>query len=186
MESTERLTDKVNNLQQQIAQTAGQLRDLKLQLQQTETQLQAANDLQIAYEGGMPLGWQDETMAILSHIMPPQSRSSHSQQWPLAPEEYRRYGRQLIMPEIGLQGQLRLKQSKVLIVGAGGLGCPAATYLAGAGVGTLGLIDGDTVEVSNLHRQIAHSTRRVGMRKVDSAIEYLQGCVPPNRSSHSS
>ena len=63
----------------------------------------------------------------------------------------------------------------MLIVGAGGLGCPASAYLAGSGVGVLGLVDGDEVEVSNLHRQIAHSTDRVGMSKVDSAIAYLRG-----------
>lgn len=74
-------------------------------------------------------------------------------------------------------GQLRLKSSSVLIIGAGGLGCPAAAYIAGAGVGKIGLVDGDTVEVSNLHRQIAHSISTVGMRKVDSAISYLKRFV---------
>lgn len=71
-------------------------------------------------------------------------------------------------------GQLKLRSSRVLIVGAGGLGCPAAQYLAGAGVGILGLVDGDTVEFSNLHRQVLHRRRTVGKFKVDSAIEYLQ------------
>lgn len=71
-------------------------------------------------------------------------------------------------------GQLRLKASSVLIVGVGGLGCPAAVYLAGAGIGTVGLVDGDTVEASNLHRQILHNTARVGHLKVDSALEYLR------------
>lgn len=61
----------------------------------------------------------------------------------------------------------------MLIIGAGGLGCPAAAYLAGSGVGTIGIVDGDEVEVSNLHRQIVHSTAKVGMKKVDSAILYL-------------
>lgn len=74
-------------------------------------------------------------------------------------------------------GQLNLRKSKVLIVGMGGLGCPAAAYLAGAGVGTLGLVDGDTVEESNLHRQILHSTARVGMTKVESAMVALSSCV---------
>ena len=76
------------------------------------------------------------------------------------------------------EGQLRLKAAKVLIIGAGGLGCPAAAYIAGAGVGTLGIIDGDGVEVSNLHRQILHSTAKVGMKKVDSAILFLKSCEP--------
>jgi adenylyltransferase/sulfurtransferase len=71
-------------------------------------------------------------------------------------------------------GQLKLRSAKVLIVGAGGLGCPAAQYLAGAGVGTLGLVDGDTVESSNLHRQVLHRSKNVGKLKVDSAIESLQ------------
>ena len=71
-------------------------------------------------------------------------------------------------------GQLRLKNASVLVIGVGGLGCPAAAYLAGAGVGTLGFVDGDTVEISNLHRQILHSSGTVGMLKVDSAIKSLK------------
>ena len=77
------------------------------------------------------------------------------------------------MPGVAV-GQLKLRSSRVLIVGAGGLGCPAALYLAGAGVGTLGMVDGDTVEFSNLHRQVLHRRKNVGKFKVDSAIEYLQ------------
>ncbi|CAG8429535.1 unnamed protein product [Penicillium salamii] len=98
--------------------------------------------------------------------------------WPLLPEEYKRYGRQMIVSQVGLQGQLKLRSAKVLLVGAGGLGCPAAQYLAGAGVGTIGLIDGDTVEVSNLHRQVLHRTANVGKYKVDSAIESLRDLNP--------
>jgi adenylyltransferase/sulfurtransferase len=97
--------------------------------------------------------------------------------WPLSPEEFQRYGRAMIMREVGLPGQLALKHAKVLIVGLGGLGCPAAAYLAGAGVGTLGLMDGDVVEASNLHRQIAHATERIGMHKVASAKTYLEAYV---------
>lgn len=98
--------------------------------------------------------------------------------WPLAEPDYERYGRQLILPQLGLGGQLRLRSAAVLVVGAGGLGCPAAAYLAGAGVGTLGIVDGDTVEVSNLHRQVAHATSRVGLLKVDSLAEYCRGLNP--------
>ncbi|CAJ0549679.1 Ff.00g032920.m01.CDS01 [Fusarium sp. VM40] len=98
--------------------------------------------------------------------------------WPLDNHEYERYSRQMIVPNFGLQGQLRLRKAKVLLVGAGGLGCPAAAYLAGSGIGTIGLVDGDEVEVSNLHRQVAHSTGRVGMSKVQSAVTYLKDLNP--------
>ncbi|KAJ3466058.1 hypothetical protein MRS44_006716 [Fusarium solani] len=98
--------------------------------------------------------------------------------WPLDTHEYERYSRQMIVPKFGLEGQLRLRKAKVLLVGAGGLGCPAAAYLAGSGIGAIGLVDGDEVEVSNLHRQIAHSTSRVGMSKVESAITYLKELNP--------
>jgi hypothetical protein len=103
--------------------------------------------------------------------------TTSSRIWPLEPAEYRRYARQLVMPEIGIDGQLRLKASSVLIIGAGGLGCPAAAYLSGAGVGTIGIVDGDVVEESNLHRQIMHDGTKVGMMKVDSVIEAMQKSV---------
>ncbi|OMP82477.1 Adenylyltransferase and sulfurtransferase uba4 [Diplodia seriata] len=129
-----------------------------------------------ALGGGLPDEWQAELWAVLEQ---PAHNDHGSRRWPLETNEYKRYGRQLIMPEVGLQGQLRLRSSAVLIVGAGGLGCPAAAYIAGAGVGTLGLVDGDTVEESNLHRQILHSTSKVGMPKVESALRNLK-CLNPN------
>src|SRR5215218_9443432 len=87
----------------------------------------------------------------------------------LTPEQRERYSRHLLIPEIGLEGQLKLLDSKVLLLGAGGLGSPAALYLAAAGVGTLGIVDNDVVDLSNLQRQVAHSNDRVGVPKVDSA-----------------
>lgn len=84
-----------------------------------------------------------------------------------------RYSRQLLMPSIGLPGQQKLKKARVLIVGAGGLGSPAALYLAGAGVGTIGLVDGDIVEESNLHRQVIHTEKNIGKNKTISAKESM-------------
>lgn len=96
----------------------------------------------------------------------------------LSPEEIRRYSRHLIMPEVGMEGQLRLKQARVLLVGTGGLGSPLALYLAAAGVGTLGLVDFDVVDDSNLQRQVIHGTKDLGRRKLDSAIDTLRDINP--------
>ncbi|MDQ6612963.1 MAG: HesA/MoeB/ThiF family protein, partial [Gemmatimonadota bacterium] len=92
--------------------------------------------------------------------------------------EHERYSRQVTLPQIGVDGQRRLKASRALVVGAGGLGSPVALYLAGAGVGTLGLVDFDVVDVTNLHRQIMHGTRDVGRNKLDSARERLHDVNP--------
>src|SRR5690606_4776442 len=85
------------------------------------------------------------------------------------PEQQRRYSRHLLIPEIGEKGQQKLLDAKVLLIGAGGLGSPAALYLAAAGIGTLGIIDDDVVDDSNLQRQVIHTTDRIGMPKVESA-----------------
>ena len=97
---------------------------------------------------------------------------------PLTPPELSRYSRHIILPEIGRSGQERLRRSRVLVVGAGGLGSPAALYLAAAGVGTLGLADFDRVEEHNLQRQILHGTRDVGTAKTDSAARRLRDLNP--------
>jgi molybdopterin/thiamine biosynthesis adenylyltransferase/rhodanese-related sulfurtransferase len=96
----------------------------------------------------------------------------------LSAEEKSRYGRHLKIPEIGEAGQLRLLQSRVLMIGAGGLGSPAAYYLAAAGVGTLGIVDDDVVDRSNLQRQILHTEARVGVKKVESARIALTALNP--------
>ena len=93
----------------------------------------------------------------------------------LSNEEIARYSRHLILPEVGLEGQQKLKAARVLCVGTGGLGAPLAMYLAAAGVGTIGLVDFDVVDESNLQRQIIHSQATVGMLKVDSAAQMLHG-----------
>ena len=96
----------------------------------------------------------------------------------LTNEEISRYSRHLILPEVGMEGQQKLKAAKVLCVGTGGLGAPLSLYLAAAGVGTLGLVDFDTVDASNLQRQVIHSTATVGKLKVDSAELMLKGLNP--------
>jgi molybdopterin/thiamine biosynthesis adenylyltransferase/rhodanese-related sulfurtransferase len=93
-------------------------------------------------------------------------------------EEILRYSRHLTLPEVGMDGQLRLKQARVLCVGAGGLGSPVAMYLAAAGVGTLGIVDFDIVDVTNLQRQILHGTTDVGRKKLDSAAETIAAINP--------
>lgn len=93
-------------------------------------------------------------------------------------DELRRYKRHLILPEIGLEGQQKLKAARVLLVGAGGLGSPLGLYLAAAGVGTLGIVDFDVVEYNNLHRQVLHSTDMVGKPKVESATRTIAGINP--------
>ncbi|KAF2735777.1 hypothetical protein EJ04DRAFT_434472 [Polyplosphaeria fusca] len=174
----------VESLRRQIASCEAQLNDLRQQLAEAEVSHREQDQLRrSAHPSPDPLvhdmsfgihdDFRSEVFAALSQVeeeRPPMRR------WPLDPRDYKRYGRQLIMPEIGLQGTFL--NASVLVVGIGGLGCPAAAYLVGAGVGTVGLVDGDVVEESNLHRQILHSTGRVGMSKVESAMVALTSLNP--------
>jgi len=96
----------------------------------------------------------------------------------LKPEQLERYGRHILMPEVGEEGQIKLLESKVFLIGAGGLGCPSAYYLAAAGVGTIGIVDHDVVDRSNLQRQILHNEERVGQPKVESAKQTLKALNP--------
>jgi len=96
----------------------------------------------------------------------------------LTAEQRERYSRHLLVPEIGIEGQLKLLDAKVLLLGAGGLGSPTALYLAAAGVGTMGIVDDDVVDLSNLQRQVAHSNDRIGMPKVDSAEQAIHEINP--------
>ena len=96
----------------------------------------------------------------------------------LSKEEILRYSRHLIIPEVGLKGQKKLKAASVLLIGAGGLGSPLALYLAAAGVGRIGIVDFDVVDETNLQRQIMHTTNDVGRSKLDSARESIEGINP--------
>ncbi|MBW3621408.1 MAG: ThiF family adenylyltransferase, partial [Actinobacteria bacterium] len=97
---------------------------------------------------------------------------------PLTRDEIARYSRHLIIPEVGMEGQERLKASRVLLVGTGGLGSPLALYLAAAGVGTIGIVDNDVVDASNLQRQVIHTTSMIGRPKVDSAEHAINEINP--------
>lgn len=96
----------------------------------------------------------------------------------LTTDQIERYSRQILVPDLGGKGQLRLREARVLVIGAGGLGSPAALYLAAAGIGTLGIVDPDRVELSNLQRQLLHATPDLGQLKVDSAKEKLSALNP--------
>src|ERR1700710_1331213 len=96
----------------------------------------------------------------------------------LSPDELERYARHIVLREVGGPGQAALKRARVLVIGAGGLGAPVLMYLAAAGVGTLGIVDDDTVSLSNLQRQIIHATPDIGQLKVASAAEKLRALNP--------
>jgi molybdopterin/thiamine biosynthesis adenylyltransferase/rhodanese-related sulfurtransferase len=113
-------------------------------------------------------------MATLSEIKPPETKTAPT----LSNDEILRYSRHLIMPEVGMEGQQKLKAAKVLCIGAGGLGSPLALYLTAAGVGTLGIVDFDVVDYTNLQRQIIHTTADVGRKKLDSAADKLKAINP--------
>lgn len=106
------------------------------------------------------------------------SQIKEEQKLPLTIEQQERYARHIVLEEVGTEGQEKLLNSKVLIIGAGGLGSPASMYLAAAGVGTIGIADADEVDLSNLQRQIIHQTKDVGRVKVDSARETMQAMNP--------
>src|SRR5690606_19923607 len=96
----------------------------------------------------------------------------------LTSEEIKRYGRHLVLEEFGMARQVKLKNSSVLVIGAGGLGCPALMYLAAAGVGSIGIVDNDTIDISNLQRQILYSTHDIGQLKADVAVNRLKALNP--------
>src|SRR5215831_14527608 len=120
--------------------------------------------------------WREGTLDPISAISRPERtrQKRQMQRMALTPDEIDRYKRHLVLREVGGQGQQKIKAAKVLVVGAGGLGSPLLMYLAAAGVGTIGVVDNDRVDLTNLQRQIVHATARVGDLKVDSARDALR------------
>jgi sulfur-carrier protein adenylyltransferase/sulfurtransferase len=115
-------------------------------------------------EGGI-IAWQEQGLPVVSASG-------------MTAEQRERYSRHTLLPEVGADGQVKLLNSKVLLIGAGGLGAPTALYLAAAGVGTIGLVDDDVVDASNLQRQVIHNTERIGMAKTASARVFIEGLNP--------
>jgi molybdopterin/thiamine biosynthesis adenylyltransferase/rhodanese-related sulfurtransferase/molybdopterin converting factor small subunit len=137
------------------------------------------NDEDVRYldKGATPLTEKD-VVSIVPSVAGGVGPATVASPLPLSQEEIRRYSRHLIMPEVGLDGQVKLKNASVLLIGAGGLGSPLALYLAAAGVGRIGIVDFDVVDESNLQRQIIHETGSVGKPKLESARERLRGVNP--------
>jgi molybdopterin/thiamine biosynthesis adenylyltransferase/rhodanese-related sulfurtransferase len=128
-------------------------------------QLEALGYENVASMAGGILAWQEQGLPVVSASG-------------MTPEQRDRYSRHTLLPEVGVDGQLKMLNAKVLLIGAGGLGAPTALYLAAAGIGTIGLVDDDVVEASNLQRQVIHSTERIGMSKTESARLTIEGLNP--------
>src|SRR2546426_2847875 len=168
-----------------LKELTGKYQDLRRQLYNDEGKLRSfvnvyLNDEDIRYlkKEGTPVK-DGDTISIVPSIAggattvdaPPQPAT-------LSKEEILRYSRHLIMPEVGMEGQLKLKSAKVLLIGAGGLGAPLGMYLAAAGVGRIGVVDFDVVDFTNLQRQVIHGSSDVGRKKLDSAAETMNEINP--------
>jgi len=128
-------------------------------------QLEALGYTDVASMAGGILAWQEQGLPVLATEG-------------MTPEQRDRYSRHTLMPEVGVDGQLKMLNAKVLLLGAGGLGAPTALYLAAAGIGTIGLVDDDVVDASNLQRQVIHNTERIGTAKTESARLTIEALNP--------
>ncbi|HET8639041.1 MAG TPA: molybdopterin-synthase adenylyltransferase MoeB [Solirubrobacterales bacterium] len=128
-------------------------------------QMQALGYENVASMAGGIVAWQEQGLPVIAAEG-------------MTPEQRDRYSRHTLLPEVGVDGQLKMLNAKVLLVGAGGLGAPTALYLAAAGIGTMGLVDDDVVEASNLQRQVIHNTERIGMHKTESARRTIEALNP--------
>jgi len=128
-------------------------------------QLQALGYTDVASMAGGILAWQEQGLPVLAASG-------------MTPEQRDRYSRHTLLPEVGVDGQLKMLNAKVLLLGAGGLGAPTALYLAAAGIGTIGLVDDDVVDASNLQRQVIHNTERIGTPKTESARIAIEALNP--------
>ncbi|HYM08239.1 MAG TPA: molybdopterin-synthase adenylyltransferase MoeB, partial [Terriglobales bacterium] len=167
-----------------LSALTSQYQELRRQLYSEEGKLRSfvnvyLNDEDIRYlkKEATPVA-DGDTISIVPSIAGGATVEAPPQPAALSKEEILRYSRHLIMPEVGMDGQLKLKNAKVLMIGAGGLGAPLGMYLAAAGVGRIGIVDFDVVDFTNLQRQVIHGTNDVGRKKLDSAAETMQGINP--------
>jgi molybdopterin/thiamine biosynthesis adenylyltransferase/rhodanese-related sulfurtransferase len=128
-------------------------------------QMEALGYTDVASMAGGILAWQEQGLPVVAASG-------------MTPEQRDRYSRHTLLPEVGVDGQVKMLNAKVLLLGAGGLGAPTALYLAAAGIGTIGLVDDDVVDASNLQRQVIHNTERIGMAKTASARIFIEGLNP--------
>jgi len=167
-----------------LSALTAQYADLRKQIFNDEGKLRSfvnvyLNDEDIRYLGKDATPAKDgDTLSLVPSIAGGSSVAAPPEEVTLSNEEILRYSRHLIIPEVGIEGQKKLKAAKVLLVGAGGLGAPLGLYLAAAGVGRIGLVDFDTVDFTNLQRQVIHSTKDVGRNKIDSAAEKMLAINP--------
>src|SRR6202790_2854231 len=167
-----------------LADLTGQHHDLRRNIYNDEGQLRSfvnvyLNDEDIRYLNKEATPVKDsDTISIVPSIAGGAALETMAPPVTLSKDEILRYSRHLIMPEVGMEGQLKLKAAKVALIGTGGLGAPLGLYLAAAGIGRIGLVDFDVVDFTNLQRQVIHGTKDVGKKKLDSAAETMHDINP--------
>jgi len=164
------LTSQYPDLRRQIFNEEGKLRSFVNVYLNDEDIRYLRKEATAAKEG--------DTISLVPSVAGGSTLTVPAEEATLSKDEILRYSRHLIIPEVGMEGQQKLKAAKVLLVGAGGLGAPLGLYLAAAGIGRIGLVDFDVVDFTNLQRQVIHSTGDVGRKKLDSAAEKMQGINP--------
>ncbi len=164
------LTAQYPNLKKNLFSDAGKLRSF-VNVYVNDEDIRYLDKVDTKLEGA-------ETISIVPSIAGGSVNVAEPETATLSNEEIARFSRHLILPEVGMQGQVKLKQAKIIMIGAGGLGAPVGLYLAAAGIGRIGLVDFDIVDASNLQRQVIHGTKDLGRKKLDSAADRIQDINP--------
>src|SRR3954453_7467204 len=169
-EALQHLTAQYPNIKKNLFNDAGKLRSF-VNIYVNDEDIRYLDKDETALEG-------NETVSIVPSIAGGAVGVAEPETATLSNDEIARYSRHLILPEVGMNGQLKLKQAKGLTVGAGGLGAPLGLYLAAAGIGRIGIVDFDVVDASNLQRQVIHGTGDLGRKKLDSAADRMKDINP--------